>query len=261
MFEDKIKEYEQLRRQYHKQIVQKMNPSDFRKTNEILFSAHSCAIEGNTFSVDETRELKEKGLSDNIGNHSLLEAFEILDHFKAFEYVCDNLSHPLDEDFLREVNRLVTQNTITYRSPDAVAGEYTNCDMAAGDTFFGEHEQLIAQVPKMLQATERALKNGMHPMIVSARFHGFFIYLHPFRDGNGRTARLLSNYLLMRSGHPLLIIEKEDRPQYISALRCIRTEGTDEFLVDFFFKTAIRGMNACLEQKNGNTRRMMTIMF
>lgn len=69
--------------------------------------------------------------------------------------------------------------------------------MAAGDTVFGDHEQLIAKVPKLLESTEKAIASAaVHPMILAARFHGFYEYLHPFRDGNGRTGRLVSNYIL-----------------------------------------------------------------
>ena len=65
----------------------------------------------------------------------------------------NNLQHPLDETFLKEVNKLVTEHTLSYHAPDAVAGEYTTVDMAAGDTLFGEHEKLIARVPKLLEST------------------------------------------------------------------------------------------------------------
>ena len=54
--------------------------------------------------------------------------------------------------------------------------------------------------------------------------------------------RLLSNFILLRAGHPLLIIELKDRSEYISALKQIRTEGSDEYLIAFFFKTAIGRM-------------------
>ena len=78
-------------------------------------------------------------------------------------------------------------------------------------------------------------------------------YLHPFRDGNGRTGRLLSNFILLQANHPLLIIKLEDRSAYISALKQIRTEGTDEHLVAFFFKTAIARMKDELSQKRKNS--------
>ena len=90
-------------------------------------------------------------------------------------------------------------------------------------------------------------------MLIAARFHGFFEYLHPFRDGNGRTGRLLSNWILLHTGHPLLIIDIKDREAYIHALRQKRTEGTDEYLISFFFRTAIERMESELSQKRSNT--------
>ncbi len=261
-FEEEIKLYESLRCKYQALIINKMDREEYTKYNEVLFSTHSCAIEGNSFSVDDTRELKEKGLGMIPAGKTLFEAFEMLDHFEAFEYVIQNAQHPLDEALLKEINKRVTLHTISYRSPEAIPGEYTTTDMAAGDTVFGDHEQLIAKVPKLLESTEKAIASAaVHPMILAARFHGFYEYLHPFRDGNGRTGRLVSNYILLRSGHPLLIIPSEARQKYISALRMIRTEATDEHLVRFFFKMAMRRMEDELKQKAVNTKRFMTFVF
>ena len=190
-FEKEINDYENLRRKYQTVVIDRMDREEYRQFNEILFSTHSCAIEGNSFSVDDTRELKEKGLGMIPTGKSLLEAFEMLDHFKAYEYVLNNTCHALDEAFLKEINRLVTLHTLAYRSPDATPGEYTTTDMAAGDTVFGDHEQLVAKVPQLLASTERAIaSSAAHPVVLAARFHGFYEYLHPFRDGNGRTGRL-----------------------------------------------------------------------
>jgi Fic family protein len=261
-FEEEIKLYESLRCKYQALIINKMDREEYTKYNEVLFSTHSCAIEGNSFSVDDTRELKEKGLGMIPAGKTLFEAFEMLDHFEAFEYVMQNAQHPLDEALLKEINKRVTLHTISYRSPEAIPGEYTTTDMAAGDTVFGDHEQLIAKVPKLLESTEKAIASAaVHPIILAARFHGFYEYLHPFRDGNGRTGRLVSNYILLRSGHPLLIIPSEARQEYISALRMIRTEATDEHLVRFFFKMAMRRMEDELKQKAVNTKRFMTFVF
>lgn len=262
MFEQEIEKYEQTRHNYQSLIVNKMDREENIRYNEVLFSTHSCAIEGNSFSVDDTRELKEKGLGMIPAGKTLLEAFEMLDHFDAFEYMMQNIHHPLDESFLKEINRRVTSHTLSYRSPGAVPGEYTTTDMAAGDTVFGDHEQLIARVPKLLQSTEKAINEAsVHPLILSARFHGFYEYLHPFRDGNGRTGRLVSNYILLRSGHPFLIIPIEARQEYIAALRMIRTEATDEHLIRFFFKTAVQRMENEIKQKEENTSRFQCFLF
>lgn len=252
-FENEIKEYDDLRGRYQALVVDRMDREEYIKYNEVLFSTHSCAIEGNSFSVDDTRELKEKGLG-------MIPAGKTL--FEAFEYMMRNVQHPLDEALLKEINRRVTSHTLAYRAPDATPGEYTATDMAAGDTVFGDHEELVARVPRLLETTEQAIATAAaHPMVLAARFHGFYEYLHPFRDGNGRTGRLVSNYILLRMGHPLLIIPSEARQEYIPALRMIRTEATDEHLIRFFFKMAMQRMQEELKQKEANTKRFSTFVF
>ena len=257
MFEKEIEEYERVRANYQENIADRMSREQWMEYNEILFSAHSCAIEGNSFTVDDTRILREQGMAMIPVGRSLLECNEMADHFRAFDYMVSQLEHPFDETLLKEVNRLVTEHTLAYRAPGSIAGEYTTEDMAAGDTVFGDHEKLIARVPSLMMSTEKAIGDGLHPLIVAAKWHGYYEYLHPFRDGNGRTGRLLSNFILLRAGHPLLIIELQDRSEYISALKQIRTEGSDEYLIAFFFKTAIGRMKNELSQKRKNSLPMM----
>ncbi len=62
MFEQETAHYEQVRCLYEEHIIKKMTPADYMEWHEVLFSAHSCAIEGNSFTVDDTRILKEQGL-------------------------------------------------------------------------------------------------------------------------------------------------------------------------------------------------------
>ena len=257
MFEKEIEEYERVRANYQENIADRMSREQWMEYNEILFSAHSCAIEGNSFTVDDTRILREQGMAMIPVGRSLLECTEMADHFRAFDYMAGQLDHPFDEALLKEVNRLVTEHTLAYRAPGSIAEEYTTEDMAAGDTVFGDHETLIARVPSLMMSTEKAIGDGLHPLIVAAKWHGYYEYLHPFRDGNGRTGRLLSNFILLRAGHPLLIIELKDRSEYISALKQIRTEGSDEYLIEFFFKTAIGRMKDELSQKRKNSLPMM----
>ena len=213
MFEKEIEEYERIRLEYQQKIADKMGHQQWMEYNEILFSAHSCAIEGNSFTVDDTRILREQGMAMIPVGRSLLECTEMADHFRAFDYMTSHLESPFDEVLLKEVNRLTS--------------------------------------------TEKALHDGQHPMIVSAKWHGYYEYLHPFRDGNGRTGRLLSNFILLRANHPLLIIPIEERSAYISALKQIRIEGTDEHLIAFFFKIAITHMKSELSQKRKNSLPLM----
>ena len=63
MFGDKIKEYEGIRKEYQQKIADRMGKKQWMEYNEILFSAYSCAIEGNSFTVDDTRILCEQGMA------------------------------------------------------------------------------------------------------------------------------------------------------------------------------------------------------
>ena len=258
MYEDLILQYDSLVAEYKKIISDRFSKADFIEYNEILFSAHSCAIEGNSFSVDETRTLKEKGLGMIPHGKTLFEAFEILDHFQAYEYLLNNLDKPLTEELLKETHRLLTEHTLEYKTRNdevpSKPGEYTTVDMCAGDTIFGEHEKLIKQVPRLLESTQKAIDSGeVHPMVIAAKFHGFYEYLHPFRDGNGRLGRLMSNFILLKMEQPLLIIPSSNREEYIAALKYIKKERTDEFLVDFFFKTSIRRLQHEISEKKNLT--------
>lgn len=262
MDERQIAQYDDLVAKYKQIVSEGFSRQDFIEYNEILFSAHSCAIEGNSFSVDETRTLKEKGLGMIPQGKTLLEAFEMLDHFQAYEYLIKNLDKPLSEELLKETHRLLTEHTLAFRThhddQPSQPGEYTTVDMCAGDTIFGDHNELIKRVPLLLESTQKAMDSGeVHPMIIAAKFHGFYEYLHPFRDGNGRIGRMFTNFILLKKEQPILIIPREKREEYIAALKFIRREGTDEYLIDFFFKTAVQRMQHEIEEKTNMTNNFV----
>lgn len=248
--------YEAALTEWRNVVADKMSDEDRRTRAEILFSCHSCAIEGNSYSVDDTRALKELSLGFTPQGKTLAETMEMLDHLHAYEYMETHLDEPLTEDFIKHLHFLLTEHTIAYLHEGAVPGEYTDTDMCAGETVFGNHETLVARVPDLLRSTETALSRGIPAMEVAARFHGFFEHLHPFRDGNGRLGRLLVNYILLRAGLPVLIIPIEKRQTYIDCLRLFRKES-QEFLVDFFYQTAAERMENEIKEKRKASRPMM----
>lgn len=253
-----ISKYDKVLEEYNQQIVSKFNEDDFKLYNEILFSAHSCGIEGNSFSVDNTRELKEQQLSNIPVGKTLFEAYEMLDHFRAYEFLFADIDKPLTESLLKETHRILMEHTLSYRIAGAVAGEYTDTDMAAGDTIFGDHETLIAQVPKLLSQTQKMLDDDtLHPVVLSARFHCFFEYLHPFRDGNGRIGRLFANFILAKRKHPIIIIEREKKVEYLQALKSYKKENSTEFIEDFFLHSAILRMEKEIEEKKNLTKNFL----
>lgn len=244
----KIDEYEELKQHYEERFVKKFSGGDLFEYNEVLLSAHSCAIEGNSFSVNDARELKEHGLNLKLHNKTMIEAFEILDHFKAFEFLMTDPGRPISEQLLIETHQLLTKNTIAY-TKGYNAGDYTKTQMAAGDTIFPDHKESIKNVPVLMEQTETALqKSKVHPVELSAKFHQYFIYLHPFPDGNGRIGRLFSNYVLVRAKQPLIIITKEKKEEYIAALKASHKHKDTSIITSFFFDTSISRMESELEQ-------------
>ncbi len=80
MFEHEIEEYERIRGTYLQKVADRMGQRQWMEYNEILFSAHSCAIEGNSFTVDDTRMLREQGMSMVPVGRSLLECTEMAEN-------------------------------------------------------------------------------------------------------------------------------------------------------------------------------------
>jgi len=242
------KKYDSLKEKYDEIIVSAFDASDFRRYNEILFSAHSCGIEGNSFSVDDTRELREKGYAVNLVNKTLLEAFEIMDHFNAYDYILKNRDSDFNESFVRTVHKILTNNTLPYKGHKP--GEYAKTQMAAGDTVFRDTKKAIANMPRLLASFDGAIKNKKtHPLELSAIFHKMFIYSHPFPDGNGRLGRLLSNFILEKFKHPHIIILREDRQEYIDALKASEKHNNMLAIVNFFYETSMKRMQKEIGQK------------
>lgn len=251
-------EYKKTLEDYTKQVTLTFSKQNLFEYNEILLSAHSCAIEGNSFTVNDTRELKEHGLNLKLRDRSMLEAFEILDHFKAFEYLFNNLELPLNEKLLIDTHKLLTANTIQYTKGYA-PGEYTKSRMAAGDTIFPDHEASIASVPALMEQTQQAMdKKAAHPIEISAKFHKYFIYLHPFPDGNGRIGRLISNFILAKTGEPIIIIEAKQKPEYIDALKFSHKHNDLNVISSFFIKTSISRMKQEMQQASQNAGQKIT---
>ena len=256
MCEELEQEYEALRLQYEQCVSARLPKEELAERNEVLFSAHNCGVEGNSYTVDDTRALRELGMGYVANGKPLVETMEMLDHFHAYEHMLATLDVPLTEDYILDLHRKLMEHTMAYRHPGAQPGEYTTMDMAAGDTLFGDHERLISRVPDLLHHTEEAQRSGLPTMFVAAMFHGYFIYLHPFRDGNGRMGRLLSNKILLAAGHPLVIVRREDKAEYIRSLKLFHKESAEP-LVAFFYQTSISRMRSEMEQKRHNSNSLL----
>lgn len=172
---------------------------NIRSSLALEWTFHSNAIEGNTLTLRETRMVVEDGLT--IGGKSLREHFEAINHQEAIAFV-ENLAagaRPLSGEDILSLHALVMQQI-------APAG------------FIPPNALKIEPLLEELIEWTNDANNPLPCIVKAAVFHHRFVWIHPFFDGNGRTARLLSNLLLMKEGFPPAIILKNDRKKYYDAL-------------------------------------------
>src|SRR5271168_3881963 len=179
---------------------------------EITYTSN--AIEGNTLSPVETTLVIEQGVT--ISGRPLKDHLEALDHYDAIRYVRElaRAKTPLTESDVRNLHRLVVQ-----RSRPDIAGRYADLARYVR-TETGRYEfPSPAEIPALMGDFGKWI--GAAPPTPQSAFtaHRRLVDVHPFNDGNGRTARLLMNLVLIRGGYPPIAVRPEDRTDYIRALQ------------------------------------------
>jgi Fic family protein len=188
--------------------------ANFEHVHDLELTYTSNAIEGNTLSAAETALVVEQGIT--IGGKPLKDHLEAIDHYDAIRYVraLARRGTPLTEADLRQLHHLVVQ-----RSQPEVAGCYADQGRYVL-TETGRHTfPSPTEVPPLMGDFARWL--GVAPDTPETAFaaHRRLVDIHPFNDGNGRTARLLMNLILIRGGYPAVAVRPEDRPAYVGALQ------------------------------------------
>jgi Fic family protein len=179
---------------------------------EITYTSN--AIEGNTLSPVETTLVIEKGVT--ITGKPLKDHLEALDHYDAIRYVRELAREktPLTESDVRNLHRLVVQ-----RSRPDIAGSYADLARYVR-TETGRYEfPSPAEIPALMGDFAKWLTAAPDTPENAFTAHRRLVDIHPFNDGNGRTARLLMNLILIRAGYPPVAVRPEDRPAYIRALQ------------------------------------------
>jgi Fic family protein len=176
---------------------------------------HSIAIEGSTLSLRDTQLVLE-GLAPP-GGKTLREIYEARNHDRALRMLerwVEERPRPsaLTEEDLLEIHAQVLAE-IDPRS----AGRFRDSRVLIKGTRFippGSH-RFADLIPRMLGL---ANLDGVPPALQAAELHYNLVAIHPFSDGNGRVARLLMNYHLLRRGYPHTIIDVGERAEYLAAL-------------------------------------------
>ncbi len=188
----------------------------------------SNAIEGNTLTESETKILLEDGLT--IGGKPLRDTYEAIGHGNAYDYMFTLLhSGAISLDNIKRIHQLF------YQSIDADnAGTWRRKPIfVSGSTYvFPAPEELE---PKMqeLAAWIATHRDDYHPVEFAAILHLRFVSIHPFLDGNGRTARLLTNLALIQSGYLPVIVPPILRMEYMDAIRAYQLHRQQDAFLAF----------------------------
>ena len=174
----------------------------------------SNAIEGNTLTRQETAMVVEEGLT--VEGKSLTEHQEAINHAEAFNFIQTLVSKERKELTVKDI--LDIHSIILNKIDDTNKGRYRNVAVRIRGS-----ETILPNALKAPELMEKFMawiqnNNTDHPVKIATDTHFKLVSIHPFVDGNGRTARLLMNLLLMQAGYPPAIIRKEDRSTYINSL-------------------------------------------
>ena len=215
------KELDELKRQDSPEL------KTLKSVIDVEFTYNSTAIEGNTFSYHETKVALLEGIT--IGGKSVREHLEITNHKEAIDYI-DELSRKKTTELLR--TDIFNIHSIVLQGIDSKnAGKYRTVPVfillkdGSKHTFCSP--PLITDEMDAFFSWLFSEKNE-HPVITAAQAHARFVNIHPFIDGNGRTARLIMNLLLLQNGYVPVIIKNSDRAKYLDNIELWQQENNKE---------------------------------
>ncbi len=182
---------------------------------------HSNAIEGNTLSYGETYAILWNDNSFKV-NTTPRELYEAINHKYALSYALDHITEDLSKQLVCHVAELINKNI------DEISGYRTGKVFIRG----AEHippapEQVPQAMMYLLYNTEKTEYRSSFEK--AAEFHIQFERIHPFSDGNGRTGRILVNFILLKDNKAPIVIERDDRAKYFDLLSRQDTAGMAEF--------------------------------
>lgn len=200
----------------------------------VEWTYHSNAIEGNTLTMSETKVVLE-GMT--VGGKTMVEHLETINHRDAIFFIEDLISDkkPMSQWNIRSIHSLILkeidkQNAGKYRTENVV--------ISGAEHIPPKSYEINVLMQELMEEYDSHWED-YHPVLRAALLHGEFVKIHPFIDGNGRTARLLLNFELMKNGYTPIIIKNEDRAKYYDALDIAHTAMNYEPFIKLVSKLVI----------------------
>ena len=162
----------------------------------------------------------------------------IKNNYRAMLYVLEHLEEPISAKTLTDIAKIVTENA----SDEQVTGFRTVPVYVTGRDGIVYTPPAAEQVPGMMDDLLDFIQSSeLHPLFKACIAHFYFVYIHPFTDGNGRTARALSFMMLMKSGYDFFRffsvsgIIAEERSRYYKSMRNVEASGDDmTYFIDYY---------------------------
>jgi Fic family protein len=238
---DTYSRVEQLTKDYKRLMVGQV---DLKKYTYYSISYHSTAIEGSTLSESQVFDLLENDMTAK--NKPFSHCLMVLDHHKALEFVLNAVKNkmPVTQEFIQEIGGQVVKNTgaeynVAIGTFDSTKGDIRLVNVRAGSRSFPNYDKVPALLKKLIADIRKEMqevKTFRDKCELAFSLHFRFVSIHPFIDGNGRTSRLLMNYILAYFNLPVYFVFKENRTAYINALEKARQDNDETPFYNFMFR-------------------------
>ncbi|GBQ31362.1 cell filamentation cAMP-inducing protein Fic [Gluconacetobacter sacchari DSM 12717] len=228
-----------------------------RRFYDIEFVYESNAIEGNTLTLRETSEVIEHGIA--IGSKRLKDYIEAIDHYDAVLLMRSQAERR--EIAIREGDICALHQCVVARSEPHVGGRYSEFQrrIAGSGVVFPDPSEIPDLMSQFGQDLSRIAADEENLPERAFDAHLRLVSIHPFSDGNGRTARLLMNLILLRAGYPMLSIKPEDRGAYLDVIEHAQLNNDDKPFQEFMHFKLERGMSSYLSAIIENTPALRDI--
>jgi len=246
-------DYSKIRKQYLELDLQ--NVIDYEKFCMISIVWHSTKIEGCSLTETDTRVLIENDIT--AAGKPLKDHLMIKDHFEAFQFINEQakIKRKLSVDFIKEIGALVMKNTGDFTKTvlgdfNTSKGDLRLAQVYVEKKYFPDYKKVPNLLKQLCNSVNERIDKvtGNEIIRLSADVHYNLVNIHPFGDGNGRTARLLMNYIQLYHNEPLIKIFTEDRAEYIDALNHTEDQGTLDIFEEFIINQAVKFLRAEIDK-------------
>jgi Fic family protein len=211
---------------------------------------NSNHMEGNSLTYGETKALILFGITASA--KPLKDHFEMVGHDEAIKWVMDVVSgdYPLSENFIRELHTLILKEP--YEMPAITADGQPTVKRVEIGRYKTSPNHVLTNTGEIFRfaSPEETEAGDLNPIILASEFHYKFIRFHPFDDGNGRVARILMNFILLKNGYPPVVIKAKDKENYYGVLRQADI-GTIEPFIEYISTNLVRSLEIMIAGANG----------